>query len=67
MPGLAGAELAKAALAARPDLPVLMLTGFSETMSPEAARAIGIRELLLKPVLRRDLAAAIEAALAEKK
>lgn len=67
MPGLAGAELAKAALAGLPDLPVLMLTGFSETMSPEAARAIGIRELLLKPVLRRDLAAAIEAALAGKK
>ena len=61
-----GGEGAKAALAERRGLPVLMLTGFSETMSPEAARAIGIRDLLLKPVLRRDLAAAIEAALAEK-
>jgi nitrogen-specific signal transduction histidine kinase/ActR/RegA family two-component response regulator len=64
MPGLTGTELAKAALALRPELPVLMLTGFSETMGKETARAIGIRDLLLKPVLRRDLAAAIEAALA---
>ncbi len=63
MPGLSGADLAKGALVARPDLPVLMLTGFSETMSKENARAIGIRDLLLKPILRRDLAAAIEAAL----
>ncbi|MEL7640841.1 MAG: response regulator [Solidesulfovibrio sp.] len=63
MPGLTGADLAREALAARPDLPVLMLTGFSETMSRENARAIGIRDMLLKPVLRRDLAAAIEAAL----
>ncbi|MHC1789943.1 hybrid sensor histidine kinase/response regulator [Solidesulfovibrio sp.] len=63
MPGLTGAELTRAVLALRPDLPVLMLTGFSETMGRDAARAIGIRDLLLKPVLRRDLAAAIEAAL----
>jgi PAS domain S-box-containing protein len=63
MPGLTGADLARGALAVRPDLPVLMLTGFSETMSRETARAIGIRDMLLKPVLRRDLAAAIEAAL----
>ncbi|WP_428566486.1 MAG: response regulator [Solidesulfovibrio sp. DCME] len=63
MPGLTGADLARGALAIRPDLPVLMLTGFSETMSRESARAIGIRDMLLKPVLRRDLAAAIEAAL----
>ncbi|UJX41329.1 response regulator [Desulfovibrio sp. JY] len=64
MPGLTGADLAREVLAIRPDLPVLMLTGFSETMSKDAARAIGIRDLLLKPILRRDLAVAIEAALA---
>ena len=44
-------------------MPVVMLTGFSETMGQDGARALGVRELLLKPVLRRDLAAAIEAAL----
>lgn len=63
MPGLSGADLAREALAARPDLPVLMLTGFSETFTRERARELGIRDFLLKPILRRDLAAAIEAAL----
>ncbi len=63
MAGVTGAELARAVLDIRPDLPVLMLTGFSETLSPEGVRAMGIRELLLKPVLRRDLAAALERAL----
>ncbi|MFP5258598.1 MAG: response regulator [Acidobacteriota bacterium] len=64
MPGLTGVELTKAILALRPDLPVLMLTGFSETMGKEGARAMGVRDLLLKPVLRRDLAAAIAGVLA---
>lgn len=63
MPGMTGADLARGALEVRSDLPVLMLTGFSETMSKESAQALGIRDLLLKPILRRDLAAAIEAAL----
>ena len=40
-----------------------MLTGFSETIGKEAAKELGIREFLLKPILRRDLAAAIESAL----
>jgi len=65
MPGLTGAELAKQMLAVRPDLPILMLTGFSETISREQARALGIREFLLKPVLRRDLANAVRTALGE--
>jgi CheY-like chemotaxis protein len=63
MPGLTGADLTREVLAVRPDLPVLMLTGFSETITRERARELGIREFLLKPILRRDLAAAIETAL----
>jgi two-component system, cell cycle sensor histidine kinase and response regulator CckA len=63
MPGLTGADLAREVLALRPDLPIIMLTGFSETITRERAKALGIREFLLKPILRRDLAKAIEAAL----
>jgi len=64
MPGLTGADLTRAVLALRPDLPVLMLTGFSEAITREKAKALGIREFLLKPILRRDLAKAVEEALA---
>lgn len=63
MPGLTGADLTREVLALRPELPVLMLTGFSETITREKAKALGIREFLLKPILRRDLAKAIEVAL----
>ena len=41
-----------------------MLTGFSEAITREKAKALGIREFLLKPILRRDLAKAVEEALA---
>jgi PAS domain S-box-containing protein len=63
MPGLTGADLAREVLAVRPELPVLMLTGFSENITRERAKELGIRDFLLKPILRRDLAAAIRAAL----
>jgi len=61
MPGLTGAELAKMVLAKRPDLPVIVCTGFSETLNRERARELGIKGYLHKPVLRRDLAEAVKA------
>jgi len=63
MPDLTGGELAVELLAIRPDLPIVLCTGFSEKFSPEKAKAIGVREMVMKPVERRDLAAAIERAM----
>ena len=39
----------------RPDIPILLCTGFSETMSEKKAASLGIKGFLLKPVLIRDL------------
>lgn len=50
MPGLTGTELAKKMLAIRPDIPIVLITGFSETVSAELARALGIRRYLMKPL-----------------
>jgi CheY-like chemotaxis protein len=50
MPGLTGTDLAREALRLRPDLPVLLCTGFSEQVTPDEARAMGIRDYVLKPV-----------------
>lgn len=61
MPGLTGGELARAVLKHRPDLPVIVCTGFSDQLSPEQAKALGVRQYLLKPVLRDDLNAALNA------
>ncbi len=61
MPGLTGGELATIALKHRPDLPIILCTGYSEQFSPEEAKAMGIRQYLLKPVLREDLDTALNA------
>ncbi len=61
MPGLTGGELARIVLKHRPDMQVILCTGFSEKLSPEEAKSMGIRQYLLKPVLRDDLRAALHA------
>lgn len=63
MPGLTGAQLAKEMLAIRPDLPIVIMTGFSESFGPEDAYAMGIREYIMKPVLASELSRAIQSAI----
>ncbi len=63
MPNLTGDEFARRALAARPDVPIVLCSGFSERVTPEVARAIGIREYLRKPMDARTFAGAMRRAL----
>jgi len=63
MPGLTGLELTQKVLIIRPDLPVILCTGFSELINKEQAQAMGIRTYLMKPVSVRDLAQAVRNAL----
>ncbi|MBN2082360.1 PAS domain S-box protein [bacterium] len=65
MPDLTGAELAEQLLSLRPDLPVVLMTGYSQRLSPEEAHLKGIRDYLLKPVSKQNLAKAIRQALPE--
>jgi YesN/AraC family two-component response regulator len=59
MPGLTGVDLAGEILRLRPDIPIVPCTGFSETETAEKARQVGIKELLMKPLVIRDMAEAI--------
>jgi CheY-like chemotaxis protein len=59
MPDMTGVGLARELLRIRPDLPIILCTGFSSTMTEEETKAIGIRAYLEKPLGRRDLARAI--------
>jgi signal transduction histidine kinase/CheY-like chemotaxis protein len=59
MPNLPGDQLAQRMLERRPDLRILLITGFSETIDAEQALAMGMREFLMKPVLEADLARAV--------
>jgi PAS domain S-box-containing protein len=64
MPGLSGADLAEKVLAVRPDLPIVMATGYGRVMSEERARELGLRPLLYKPFTMVALGDAIQDALA---
>ncbi len=56
MPELTGAELARTMLACRPDIPIVLSTGYSNVIDEESARQIGIRRFLVKPVPAKILA-----------
>jgi PAS domain S-box-containing protein len=56
MPELTGLQLAEKMIAVKPDLPVILCTGFSERINREQIGAMGIRDLLMKPVGIVDLA-----------
>jgi PAS domain S-box-containing protein len=63
MPHMTGGELSVEALKTRPDLPIILCTGFSEALSSDAAAAIGIRHYLQKPVPLKALARTVRLAL----
>ncbi|MBU0968239.1 MAG: PAS domain S-box protein [Proteobacteria bacterium] len=66
MPHMTGDELTRKILAVRPDMPVILCTGFSETVNEKKARQIGARALVMKPLIRGDLAKIIRKTLDEK-
>jgi CheY-like chemotaxis protein len=59
MPRMTGATLAQHLLAIRPDLPILLCSGFSEAVSPPILESMGIRSYLMKPFTRSQLAGAV--------
>jgi two-component system cell cycle sensor histidine kinase/response regulator CckA len=59
MPQLTGMQLAGAVHALRPDLPIILTSGFAEVPGAAERRALGVRELLLKPANPRDLMSAV--------
>jgi PAS domain S-box-containing protein len=56
MPMLTGIQLSEMILNVRPDIPIILCTGFSATTSVETARAAGIKRFILKPLTKRDVA-----------
>ena len=66
MPGLTGVVLASGMLEIRPDIPIILCTGFRESIGQDKARAVGIRQLLTKPILVQDLHEAIQKLLWDK-
>lgn len=60
MPKMTGVELAREMMAIRPELPVILMSGYSEAIDKEKAIRIGIRDFLLKPVSKAELSVRIK-------
>ncbi len=67
MPGLTGDRLAEEIRKSDPDIPIVLCTGYSGTISPEAAKAAGITEIIPKPFDRSRLSAVIRSVLDKRK
>jgi len=71
MPHLTGADLAREVLRIRPDIPIILCTGFSSgsggSISHQEARAMGIRELVTKPFDRTEMTGILRRVLDESR
>jgi PAS domain S-box-containing protein len=66
MPQMTGDQLVKEILKIRPDMPIILCTGFNENIDEEKAKEIGIRQYIEKPLKRGDLAKLVRQVLDEK-
>ncbi|MBM3324938.1 MAG: response regulator, partial [Calditrichaeota bacterium] len=67
MPNMTGMALADEMMRIRPDIPIILATGFSEVVSPEKAKQSGIREYVMKPITTRELGEITRRVLDEQK
>jgi CheY-like chemotaxis protein len=63
MPGLSGKELAANIMSIRPNMPVILITGFSGEITDEEAELLGVHTIARKPINRNKLATTIRNAL----
>ena len=59
MPKMIGLELSRRMIKTRPDIPIVLCTGFSAGLTRDA----GIREMVMKPMIASELAESVEKAL----
>ncbi|MCK5231547.1 MAG: PAS domain S-box protein [Desulfobulbaceae bacterium] len=67
MPEMTGADLAQEILAIRPNIPIILCTGYSSILSKEKALALGIRAYVMKPMAKKDIAPLIRKVLSSEK
>jgi PAS domain S-box-containing protein len=59
MPGMTGVVLARRMLQIRPEMPIILCTGYSTIVSEDEARSLGIKGFAMKPLSKKDIAAMI--------
>jgi CheY-like chemotaxis protein len=63
MPEVTGTELARKFRQLRPEIPIILMSGYGDPQLSERARAVGVIDVLRKPLIRRDIAEPIARAL----
>ena len=63
MPDLTGTELAREMRQLRPDIPIILMSGYSGALLSERAQAVEVIDVLRKPLIRRDIAVPVSRAL----
>ena len=66
MPDMTGDQLAVELLRIRPDIRIVICSGFSDSLSLRSAHDLGIRDVIMKPVVASELNRALRAALGER-
>jgi|WetSurMetagenome_2_1015567.scaffolds.fasta_scaffold19012_2 signal transduction histidine kinase/CheY-like chemotaxis protein len=67
MPNMTGKELASKVFAVKPEMPVILCTGFSELIDEESARVMGIKAFIMKPVAIKQLSKTVREVLGKEK
>ena len=67
MPAMLGTDLARELIKVRPDIPIIICTGFSDQFGLEKAKEIGIKECINKPMLKNELGNTIRTVLDQYK
>lgn len=63
MPGMTGLEFASKTKTIRPDIPIIICSGFSEQLTPERLKIAGINSYIVKPLTQKRLAGTIRSLL----
>jgi DNA-binding NtrC family response regulator len=67
MPGASGLDFARNVLALRPDVPVILTTGYIDPDDLDLARRIGVCEVILKPTTIEEMGRSFHRQLAARK
>ena len=67
MPNMTGDKMAIELIKTRPDIPVILCTGYSNKISDDLAEKIGIKAFMYKPLIKADLAKTVRKVLNEAK
>jgi len=65
MPLMTGTQLARELISIRPEIPIIICTGFSDEIDEQQSKAMGIKGFLMKPVSLVDMAEMVRKVLDE--